>query len=323
MKPKLLLSSLVIILLLFTSFSLSGKFPDLNDLRSILKDGKYGWIFYSFSFFCANFIRSLRWRYLLRKHVRLTIFQAWSNFQWLFMIKSISPFMTGELARVLWLKSKGGSGTFGVGVFLFEKITDVIVLFFISIVVVFYSFNDTVTMTEKSVIGGMIFSVLVAIIFADKLEVVFRFFIRLSSMNDVSNKIFHKRIVSLQNALLSNLSPMQRTRVIFMTLVIWLCLALGMSGAMYSLGELFHWTQGPGLVVSANFAGFISPLPANIGTYQFAGSSILVHYGVNVKEAISLTVILQMLMLFQVIAIGLITFWLFGTIEEKEHGNGK
>lgn len=221
--------------------------------------------------------------------------------------------MTGEVVRALWLKSNGGSGTFGAGVFLFEKIADIIVLLMFSFICYFFFFYTAGESLDIFIYCGFfLVGVFGLVLNSHRFSFLFDFAAQLAQRSLFTQKHLLKRVLALKQALITELNAEQRLVVLALTIMIWGGLALGMSYAMNLLGTLNHWTQGGGLLVAANFAGFISPLPANIGTYQFAGSNILSLYGVQLTDAICVTIILHFVMLFQVCFVGLITFWLYG-----------
>lgn len=290
--------------------------PNKTNFLHIINVGCKGWLIYSACFFLANVLRSLRWKVILNNHVAISCVEAWVNFQWLFMIKSFSPFMSGEIVRALWLKTRGGSGSYGLGVFIFERFADIIILFSCSLIVISKFFHLGWTPTCNFALFLIVLTSILLLFFAEHFEFLFNFLILLCKRNIFIQQLFLKRIENLRDAIIGELSPCQRIVVLFMTLGIWTLLAIGISGVLYSLDIFFHWSQPVALLAATNFAGLVSPLPANLGTYQFAGSGLLVQYGVDITLSIIATIVLHIVMLIQVGVVGL-TCFAFSNLSKK------
>lgn len=255
-------------------------------------------------------LRSIRWGILLQYGSFRNSIRLIPVFGWCFLIMTLSPFRSGDISRVIWVRQQGGSGSSALGTLMAERVSDLIaLLIYLGIVVLLYpGFSPIISRLGVSWVVGVFILYLILSYLSLPLE---KYFVNkvngLELTNNGSNwrkKLYEKIYLFFQG--FSCLSKIKTNMQVFtLTLLIWGILALGFYSYLKCFFVDLNYSSAVTVLVLVNIAGLIGLSPANIGLYEMAGIVALKGFGIDPSDALVPITGLHFSMLFLTIIYGL------------------
>ncbi len=263
-------------------------------------------------FVLALILRGLRWAIFLKLARNKDNFECMLVYGAAFSLAAFTPMRVGEISRVVWLKSKKISRSYGLGTMIAERLLDLfLLLLLLSVSVAFWP--------EISVHVGHLPTVLFFLIFISYFVLVFNgsrikaFFsnIFLRSKFNINKRV---QVAVAQIWLgISILSiPAIRLKIAFITSVIWGMHVLGFTFFFMCWDSSLPLYSGMIVLVFVNVIGILHLTPGNVGIYEFVGSLVLEQFGLPSGEALIAMVTIHVFVIFMLIIYGgLSGLWLY------------
>ena len=258
-------------------------------------------------FAAAMWLRTIRWRGLLPKHLRRRP-GMYGVFSWAFLVASIAPFRSGELMRPAWVRRQGGSFMEATGTVISERLADLVPLGGMLAVAATQApaaaeiISPRLSPAFSDWIGPAVFALLLISHLAITAGAT-----RLGRHQPASGTDNNAagRIELLLSGLRFAARPMPYVRLMGLTMLIWAGLGLGYAVVFSTLIPGLPWIAGIGALALANLAGLLWISPGNVGPYEAAVTMVLTGYGVAPQEALVAAITLHTMILIATCALGL------------------
>ncbi len=293
---------------------------DIAQIFAVLAGAKYAWIMPAVAvYFCAVWIRTLRWRILLKPIKRISLSKLFPIICIGYMGNNVYPARAGEILRAYILKEREDypiSSSFMT--IVVERIFDGIVV----LAFVFFTFP-----LLTSLIGGDVdlitrWAVVLTVIFS----LVLIFLVLLVLLPGLTQKIFQwveKKILpakwrgkaaevfsKLIKGLESLRSPKEAALVLLTTIVIWLVetCTYWLVAQAFSLDLSFYALMM--LNGAINLFTLIPAAPGYFGTFELAGKTLVSAYRIAADIATGFILILHVTLWLPITLVGAIfLFW--------------
>jgi glycosyltransferase 2 family protein len=244
---------------------------------------------------CTLFMRSVRWRILLKASEPLPLATAFAVNSAGQMGNMILPARLGDLFRATNLGRAGLSTGFALATVLAERVLDggFLVLVFASALTTFSNLPGWLTrsgfLLAIAALAGLAVTVLLPHFENAILELIGR----------VAPQRVQPRLRRLAAQFLSGLRSFHHagraSGFLFWTVVIWVLDGTGIMVLSHGMGITLSPPQAALVLTSIALASVVPAAPGNLGVLQYVAVSVLVPLGAAPAQALSLALILQVL----------------------------
>tara|TARA_B110000037_G_C17103286_1_gene498884 strand:- start:1867 stop:2556 length:690 start_codon:yes stop_codon:yes gene_type:complete len=203
---------------------------------------------------------------------------------WSMLWLTFMPFRSGELARPLWLKKKGGSVTLATTSVICERLIDTTIL----TVLLSLSAPQSIKLISQK-IGGLIPLLITATaMLATIILIVLKKERCFQVLKDIRTQFSNKRL--LTGTMLSVLS--------------WLFAVAAVHLLLHSVFPELNWQTSVAFLALVNLSVIIAVTPGNIGVYEAVGIMCLGNFGISTSEALPVVIVTHIIALFGIILYG-------------------
>ena len=317
---KILLGTFISLVCLFLLFKIVDSFDKtLESLTSVS-------IFYLaigfLIYFLSLFLRTYRWKILLKKNVDSIKFKSLLNVVISgYMFNNLLPARLGELARIYHLSLlKKINKSFVLGSILAERVTDVIVLMlFLLVGLIFIPREFTENFSSKLNISIEI--VYISLIILLSLTSIFILIILTGLWKEITHKFLKllkkinskfnpdKYIESFTEGAFS-ISNKKFIKVVVIATSLW---AIEFS-MFYLIGTQFNFDIENLFIailffgIFSNLGGIIPSTSGGWGPFEVIGTIVLTSFGADSNEAAAFTILVHLILWLPISIVGLITF---------------
>lgn len=241
---------------------------------------------FSMLFCAAVVVRAIRWHYLMSSQLHERFATTLKAYVWFFAIGGYTPMRAGELLRVGWVKSRGGSGTFATGAFLAEKLADVTaLLLLLGLVALAKTVPKPLEGTFSAITALLLIGYFILIFLAQRTP-------------DRLNRSVTKQSLRSRFDLLLSAVPIPSAGRPFwsfqiLTLLVWGLLTIGFLVYLKACYPNIHWSAAPMCLAMVNLSTFLGGPPGNLGVYEAFFAISLQAYGINFEEGVATAVVLH------------------------------
>lgn len=238
-------------------------------------------------------IKVFRFKYLLERKHPVSFSSLMPIYIYGMSVANVFPGRLSEPVRAVLLKvAKGVPVTFSVACIFFERLSDILVVFGLSIIA-FFSVNAEIFSLPFTVV----FLGILSVVFASQLKFVHKFIFqfiegldKITFLSNVMKKA--KTIVRV------GLSEVKLTRAflipVFLSFLIWAIIYPGVYYfALKELGKEVDFLVLVGFFSLSVIVGLVSFLPGGFGSMEAAMAALLVLFGVEYTVALSSTLIFR------------------------------
>jgi uncharacterized protein (TIRG00374 family) len=253
----------------------------------------------------ALFLRSLRWRVLLRAEAPVTVGDAFWATSAGYFGNNFLPARAGEVVRSLMISSRWGiSRTFVLTTALSERVCDAIVLVVVaSLVLLVLPVKPGWFQHAATPFGVLGLCGILGIALLPRLE---RLWVYLLRAAPLSAPLLEKLLQMMSQVLNGIRAFHDRRRLmgfVSLTCVIWICDSLATMIGAQALGLKITVPVAFLLITGLGLGSALPSTPGYVGIYQFVAVSILTLFGLSKTDAIAYILMAQALQYI------LITFW--------------
>ena len=273
-------------------------------------------------YFLSLFLRTYRWKILLKKNVDSIKFKSLLNVVISgYMFNNLLPARLGELARIYHLSLlKKIDKSFVLGSILAERVTDVIVLMlFLLIGLIFIPTEFTENFSSNLNISPQI--VYISLIILLSLTTIFILIILSGLWKEITHKFLQllkkinskfnpdKYIESFTEGAFS-ISNKKFIKVVVIATSLW---AIEFS-MFYLIGTQFNFDIENLFIailffgIFSNLGGIIPSTSGGWGPFEVIGTIVLTSFGVDSNEAAAFTILVHLILWLPISIVGLITF---------------
>ncbi|MFL2673222.1 MAG: YbhN family protein [Dehalococcoidia bacterium] len=273
-------------------------------------------------YFLSLFLRTYRWKILLKKNVDSIKFKSLLNVVISgYMFNNLLPARLGELARIYHLSLlKKINKSFVLGSILAERVTDVIVLMlFLLVGLIFIPREFTENFSSKLNISIEI--VYISLIILLSLTSIFILIILTGLWKEITHKFLKllkkinskfnpdKYIESFTEGAFS-ISNKKFIKVVVIATLLW---AIEFS-MFYLIGTQFNFDIENLFIailffgIFSNLGGIIPSTSGGWGPFEVIGTIVLTSFGVDSNEAAAFTILVHLILWLPISIVGLITF---------------
>mgnify|MGYP001259794689 FL=1 len=273
-------------------------------------------------YFLSLFLRTYRWKILLKKNVSTIKFKSLLNVVISgYMFNNLLPARLGELARIYHLSLlKKINKSFVLGSILAERVTDVIVLMlFLLIGLIFIPREFTENFSSNLNISPQI--VYISLIILLSLTTIFILIILSGLWKEITHKFLQllkkinskfnpdKYIESFTEGAFS-ISNKKFIKVVVIATSLW---AIEFS-MFYLIGTQFNFDIENLFIailffgIFSNLGGIIPSTSGGWGPFEVIGTIVLTSFGVDSNEAAAFTILVHLILWLPISIVGLITF---------------
>lgn len=259
----------------------------------------------------ALWVRGLRWQLVVRPHVRITSFEAFSLLVIGYAANNVLPVRAGEFVRAGLLQARHGTPwTTGLGAIAVERVLDGVMLALFLSVTVLVAGGDGVVRALAALGTAGFLTVLVmmyGLAFAGGRGT--RFLTRLLGVVPAIGA----RLAAMAEGALEGLAVLRDARLgaglLIATVVTWTLEAAtyGLVGAAFGLGldPLVYL----GLCGAANLAIAAPSTSGGIGPFEYFASAVAVWFGAATAAATAYALVVHALILVPVVVLGAGLLW--------------
>lgn len=254
------------------------------------------------------FLRAFRWRILLQSQAPVSVaISFWATAAGYFGNQFL-PARAGEIVRTMMISSAAGLGrTFVLTTALTERLADAITLVIISSVVLLSLAVKPGWIAHAAKPFAIVgFGGALAILLIPKLEKLWdAIILKLPLPRGVQEKIM-KILEQIHIGLRTFHEPKRLFGFFGVTMVIWLCDALGTLVGMHALGMSTTIPVALLLITGLGLGSALPSTPGYVGIYQFVAVNVLVPFGFSKTNAIAYILLAQALQYLHISFWGLI-----------------
>jgi uncharacterized protein (TIRG00374 family) len=261
----------------------------------------------------ALWVRGLRWQLVLRPHVHVTPYEAFTLLVIGYAANNVLPVRAGEFVRAGLLQSRHDTPwTTGLGAIAVERVLDGLMLALFLSVTVLVAGGDALVRTLAGVAAGaFIAALLVMYALAYAGERGRRLVARL--LHTIPGSL-GARLARLADGMLAGLDVL-REPALGVSLLLATALTWSLEAATYGLvGMAFDLGLSPlvyfGLCGAANLAIAAPSTSGGIGPFEFFAREVAVWFGAGTAVATAYALIVHALILVPVVLLGAALLWL-------------
>jgi glycosyltransferase 2 family protein len=270
---------------------------DLAQTASLLGSARPGWLLLALAAVCGDlFFRALRWQVLIRPIRPVPLGRLSAYMLVGYLANNVLPARLGELVRSHYLGDREGiSRSATLGTVVVERVVDTVVLVAIGAVAI-------LVLNIRGVIGS---AILVGIALAALLCVALAVTLaahRLPGAGRAAAFLARwPRIVGIATRLRAGLRVAALPRTValatLLSVVAWSCTVLAVLAAGQSIGIQLTVGEGALLAAGTNLATAIPSGPGYLGTFEYAGQTIALAFGLDAAAGLALALLIHVLTL--------------------------
>ena len=317
---KILLGTFISLVCLFLLLKIVDSFD--KTLESLTSISIFYLVIGFLIYFLSLFLRTYRWKILLKKNVGTIKFKSLLNVVISgYMFNNLLPARLGELARIYHLSLlKKINKSFVLGSILAERVTDVIVLMlFLLIGLIFIPREFTENFSSNLNISPQI--VYISLIILLSLTIIFILIILSGLWKEITHKFLQllKKINSKFNpdkyieSFTEGAFSISNKKLIIVVVIATSLWAVEFS-MFYLIGTQFNFDIENLFIailffgIFSNLGGIIPSTSGGWGPFEVIGTIVLTSFGVDSNEAAAFTILVHLILWLPISIVGLITF---------------
>ena len=270
---------------------------DLRQTADLLGGARPGWLLVAVAGIVADLVfRALRWQVLIRPICRVPLRRLSAYMLVGYLANNVLPARLGELVRSHYLGDREGiSRSATLGTVVVERIVDTVVLVGIGAAAILILHVRGVVMSAILVgvaIAGLLCVALVVALAAHRLPGAGRaaaFLNRWPRFVGVATR--------LRDGLRVAALPRTVAAAALLSVAAWTCTVVAVLAVGQSLGIELTLGEGALLAAGTNLATAIPSGPGYLGTFEYAGQSIALAFGLGASEGLALALLIHVLTL--------------------------
>ena len=270
---------------------------DLRQTADLLGGARPGWLLVAVAGIVADLVfRALRWQVLIRPICRVPLRRLSAYMLVGYLANNVLPARLGELVRSHYLGDREGiSRSATLGTVVVERIVDTVVLGGIGAAAILILHVRGVVMSAILVgvaIAGLLCVALVVALAAHRLPGAGRaaaFLNRWPRFVGVATR--------LRDGLRVAALPRTVAAAALLSVAAWTCTVVAVLAVGQSLGIELTLGEGALLAAGTNLATAIPSGPGYLGTFEYAGQSIALAFGLGASEGLALALLIHVLTL--------------------------
>lgn len=308
LKPILNLIGYILVALLIVYAV--RKLPLGDAVRTLQNNGWSSAAYAFIAFSIAMALRAYRFTSLAVDEAdRVFKHRTFIIFPWLFMLSALGPFRIGEGAKIIWLTRGRQSPLTSSATLALERIIDLVTLLIIGVGGLIYIPELISVVPTYYIVFLIVLLVLclaIIVLLISKAEMLDSYFRKNRESRGVTTKI-SGQLVKIKDGFNNISTKMQFARQILLSLCIWTAMAAGFNFLVADFFPQINIVLCGSLVAAVNLMAIISFMPGNVGTFQLSASAILFLAGIEFKDSLTFTVVLQVVSILTVIIWGCIS----------------
>ncbi len=270
---------------------------DLRQTADLLGGARPAWLLVAVAGIVADLVfRALRWQVLIRPICRVPLRRLSAYMLVGYLANNVLPARLGELVRSHYLGDREGiSRSATLGTVVVERIVDTVVLVGIGAAAILILHVRGVVMSAILVgvaIAGLLCVALVVALAAHRLPGAGRAAAFLNRW---------PRVVGVATRLRDGLRVAALPRTVaaaaLLSVAAWSCTVVAVLAVGQSLGIELTLGEGALLAAGTNLATAIPSGPGYLGTFEYAGQSIALAFGLGASEGLALALLIHVLTL--------------------------
>ena len=270
---------------------------DLRQTADLLGGARPAWLLVAVAGIVADLVfRALRWQVLIRPICRVPLRRLSAYMLVGYLANNVLPARLGELVRSHYLGDREGiSRSATLGTVVVERIVDTVVLVGIGAAAILILHVRGVVMSAILVgvaIAGLLCVALVVALAAHRLPGAGRaaaFLNRWPRFVGVATR--------LRDGLRVAALPRTVAAAALLSVAAWTCTVVAVLAVGQSLGIELTLGEGALLAAGTNLATAIPSGPGYLGTFEYAGQSIALAFGLGASEGLALALLIHVLTL--------------------------
>jgi uncharacterized protein (TIRG00374 family) len=270
---------------------------DLRQTADLLGGARPAWLLVAVAGIVADLVfRALRWQVLIRPICRVPLRRLSAYMLVGYLANNVLPARLGELVRSHYLGDREGiSRSATLGTVVVERIVDTVVLVGIGAAAILILHVRGVVMSAILVgvaIAGLLCVALVVALAAHRLPGAGRaaaFLNRWPRFVGVATR--------LRDGLRVAALPRTVAAAALLSVAAWTCTVVAVLAVGQSLGIELTLGEGALLAAGTNLATAIPSGPGYLGTFEYAGQSIALAFGLGASEGLALALMIHVLTL--------------------------
>ena len=270
---------------------------DLRQTADLLGGARPGWLLVAVAGIVADLVfRALRWQVLIRPICRVPLRRLSAYMLVGYLANNVLPARLGELVRSHYLGDREGiSRSATLGTVVVERIVDTVVLVGIGAAAILILNVRGVVVSAILVgvaIAGLLCVALVVALAAHRLPGAGRaaaFLNRWPRFVGVATR--------LRDGLRVAALPRTVAAAALLSVAAWTCTVVAVLAVGQSLGIELTLGEGALLAAGTNLATAIPSGPGYLGTFEYAGQSIALAFGLGASEGLALALLIHVLTL--------------------------
>jgi uncharacterized protein (TIRG00374 family) len=270
---------------------------DLAETAEVLRSARPAWLGLAIVAICADLVfRSIRWQVLLRPIGRVPVQRVGGYMMVGYLANNFVPARLGELVRCHYLGDREGiSRSATLGTVVVERVVDTVVLVGIGAVAI-------IVLNVRGVVGN---AILIGVALAGLLVVALAVALAAHRLPGAARvAAFLNRwpravgvAMRLRDGLRVAALPRTVAAATLLSIAAWGCTVIAVLAVGQSLG--MHLTVGEGALLAAgtNLATAIPSGPGYLGTFEYAGQSIALAFGLVASSGLALAILIHFLTL--------------------------
>jgi len=268
---------------------------DLQRTADLLGGARPAWLLIAVAAVIGDlFFRALRWQALMRPIHRVPLRRLGAYMLVGYLANNVLPARLGELVRSHYLGDREGiSRSATLGTVVVERVVDTVVLVGIGAAAILI----------LNVRGVVVSAILVGVAIAGLLCVALAVALaahRLPGAGKVAARL-ERRAVGVATRLRDGLRvaaiPRTLAAAAILSVVAWSCTVIAVLAVGQSLGIQLTVGEGALLAAGTNLATAIPSGPGYLGTFEYAGQSIALAFGLGASEGLALALLIHVLTL--------------------------
>jgi len=270
---------------------------DLRETADLLGGARPAWLLLAVAGIVADLVfRALRWQVLIRPICRVPLRRLSAYMLVGYLANNVLPARLGELVRSHYLGDREGiSRSATLGTVVVERVVDTVVLVGIG----------AASILILNVRGVVVSAILVGVAIAGLLCVALAVALaahRLPGAGRVAAFLSRwPRVVGVASRLRDGLRVAALPRTIaaaaLLSVAAWTCTVVAVLAVGQSLGIQLTVGEGALLAAGTNLATAIPSGPGYLGTFEYAGQSIALAFGLGASEGLALALLIHVLTL--------------------------
>ena len=270
---------------------------DLRQTADLLGGARPAWLLVAVAGIVADLVfRALRWQVLIRPICRVPLRRLSAYMLVGYLANNVLPARLGELVRSHYLGDREGiSRSATLGTVVVERVVDTVVLVGIGAAAILILHVRGVVMSAILVgvaIAGLLCVALVVALAAHRLPGAGRAAAFLNRW---------PRVVGVATRLRDGLRVAALPRTVaaaaLLSVAAWTCTVVAVLAVGQSLGIELTLGEGALLAAGTNLATAIPSGPGYLGTFEYAGQSIALAFGLGASEGLALALLIHVLTL--------------------------